>query len=55
MLYVLENSWRIEEDTISFHHLESILRLRDEKTLREAWKRDDAIEHFKKKGEIYKN
>jgi len=27
---------------------------RDEKTYREVWKRDDAIEHFKKKGEIYK-
>ena len=27
---------------------------RDEKTHREVWKRDDAIEHFKKKGEIYK-
>ncbi|MDC3082378.1 threonine--tRNA ligase [Candidatus Pelagibacter sp.] len=27
---------------------------RDEKTYREVWKRNDAIEHFKKKGEIYK-
>ncbi len=27
---------------------------RDEKTYREVWKRSDAIEHFKKKGEIYK-
>ncbi len=27
---------------------------RDEKTYREVWKRKDAIEHFKKKGEIYK-
>ena len=27
---------------------------RDEKTYREVWKRIDAIEHFKKKGEIYK-
>ncbi len=27
---------------------------RDEKTSREVWKRNDAIEHFKKKGEIYK-
>ncbi len=27
---------------------------RDEKTYREVWKRSDAIEHFKKKGEMYK-
>ncbi len=27
---------------------------RDEKTYREVWKRSDAIEHFKKKGELYK-
>ncbi len=27
---------------------------RDEKTYREVWKRNDAIKHFKKKGEIYK-
>ena len=27
---------------------------RDEKTYREVWKRSDAVEHFKKKGEIYK-
>ena len=27
---------------------------RDEKTYREVWKRNDAVEHFKKKGEIYK-
>ncbi len=27
---------------------------RDEKTYREVWKRNDAIEHFKKKGEMYK-
>ena len=27
---------------------------RDEKTKREVWKRDKAIQHFKKKGEIYK-
>ena len=27
---------------------------RDEKTYREAWKRNDSIEHFKNKGEIYK-
>ncbi len=27
---------------------------RDEKTYREVWKRNDAIEHFKKKGETYK-
>ncbi len=27
---------------------------RDEKTYREVWKRKDAVEHFKKKGEIYK-
>jgi threonyl-tRNA synthetase len=27
---------------------------RDEKTYREVWKKNDAIEHFKKKGEIYK-
>jgi len=27
---------------------------RDEKTYRKIWKRNDAIEHFKKKGEIYK-
>ena len=27
---------------------------RDEKTYREVWKRNDAIEHFKKKGELYK-
>lgn len=27
---------------------------RDEKTYREVWKRNDAIEHFRKKGEIYK-
>ena len=27
---------------------------RDVKTRREVWKRDKAIEHFKKKGEIYK-
>ena len=28
---------------------------RDEKTYRKVWKRNDAIEHFKKKGEIYKS
>ena len=28
---------------------------RDEKTYRKIWKRNDAIEHFKKKGEIYKS
>ena len=27
---------------------------RDEKTYREVWKRKDAVEHFKKKGELYK-
>ncbi len=27
---------------------------RDEKTYREVWKRNDAVEYFKKKGEIYK-
>ena len=27
---------------------------RDEPTRREVWKRDNAIEHFKKAGEIYK-
>ena len=27
---------------------------RDEKTYREVWKRNDSIEHFKNKGEIYK-
>ncbi len=27
---------------------------RDEKTCREVWKRNDAVEHFNKKGEIYK-
>ncbi len=27
---------------------------RDEKTYREVWKRNDAVEHFKKNGEIYK-
>jgi len=27
---------------------------RDEKTKREVWSRDEAIKHFKKKGEIYK-
>ena len=27
---------------------------RDEKTYRKVWKRTDAVEHFKKKGEIYK-
>ena len=27
---------------------------RDEKTYREVWKRNDAVKHFKKKGEIYK-
>ncbi len=27
---------------------------RNEKTYREVWKRDDAIQHFKKNGEIYK-
>ena len=27
---------------------------RDEKTYRKVWKRNDAVEHFKKKGEIYK-
>ena len=27
---------------------------RDEKTYREIWKRNDSIEHFKNKGEIYK-
>ena len=27
---------------------------RNEKTYREVWKRDDAIKHFKKNGEIYK-
>ena len=27
---------------------------RDEKTYREVWKRNDAIKHFKQKGEIYK-
>ena len=27
---------------------------RDEKTYREVWNRNDAVEHFKKKGEIYK-
>ncbi len=27
---------------------------RDEKTYREVWERNDAIEHFKKKGELYK-
>ena len=27
---------------------------RDEKTKREVWDRDKAIQHFKKKGEIYK-
>ena len=27
---------------------------RDEKTYREVWKRNDAIKHFKKKGELYK-
>ena len=27
---------------------------RDEKTFREVWKRNDAVEHFNKKGEIYK-
>ena len=28
---------------------------RDEKTKREVWDRDEAIQHFKKKGEIYKS
>ncbi len=27
---------------------------RDEKTYREVWKRNEAVEHFKKKGEVYK-
>ena len=28
---------------------------RDEKTKKKVWDRDEAIQHFKKKGEIYKS
>ncbi len=42
------------EDLIKIENKMKEIVDRDEKTYREVWKRNDAIEHFKKKGEIYK-
>ena len=43
-----------EEDLKSIEDKMKEIVDRDEKTKREVWDRDKAIQHFKKKGEIYK-